>query len=245
MAILVAAGSLQTAMDEIVAAYRKRSGERNDTMSDLRFDVRYGPSGKLRHEIENGMPVDVFASASTEHTEALAARNLLGPPRILTHNALCVIARPQLKMREENVLDILATPSVRVATSTPGSDPMGDYTWEFFRRADALRSGFHALLEGKAIRLSGATMPEPGAAYLPYISAFTEDRADAYVLYRTNALIVHRTLPELDIVRIPQTWDVRGTYGIAARADSAQGRAFVEFALSADGQCILQRHGFG
>lgn len=240
MAILVAAGSLQAVMDEILAAYRKRNGER----SGAAFDVRYGPSGKLRQEIENGMSVDVFASASTVHTEELAARNLLGPSHIFAHNELCVLARPQLEMREENVLDILMTSSVRVATSTPVSDPMGDYTWEFFRRADALRPGFHALLDGKAIRLSGAAMPAPGASYLPYISAFTDDRADAYIVYRTNAFIVRRTLPELDIVRIPQACNVRSIYGIAARADSADGKAFVDFALSADAQRILQRYGF-
>ncbi|GGI52984.1 molybdate ABC transporter substrate-binding protein [Oxalicibacterium solurbis] len=224
-------------MDEILAAYRMQGG--------ATFDVRYGPSGKLRQEIENGMLIDVFASASTGHTEELAGKNLLGPSRVFTYNELCVIARPQLNICEENVLDMLMTPSVRVATSTPVSDPMGDYTWEFFRRADTMRPGFHALLDGKAIRLSGAAMPAPGAAYLPYITAFTDDRADVYIAYRTNARIVSHTLPELDIVRIPQTCNVHSTYGIAARPDSADGRAFVKFALSTDVQHILQRHGFG
>ena len=237
MAILVAAGSLQAVLDEILVAYRAQGG--------AAFDVRYGPSGKLREEIENGMSIDVFASASTQHTEELARKNLLSQSKVLTYNELCVIARPQLEMCEENVLDILMTPSVRVATSTPVSDPMGDYTWEFFRRADTMRPGFHALLDRKAIRLSGVAMPAPGAAYLPYITAFTDDRADAYIAYRTNALIVCRTLPELDIVRIPQACNVRSTYGIAARSDSADGKTFVDFALSADAQRILQRHGFG
>lgn len=240
MATLLAAGSLQAAMDEILAAYLdSRKGAAKSA-----FFVRYGPSGKLRQEIEDGEPVDVFASASTVHTEALARSNLLGAPRILAHNELCVVARPELGMREENMLDILMMPSVRVATSTPASDPMGDYTWEFFRRAEAMRPGFHALLDGKAIRLSGAAMPAPGAAYAPYIAAFTDDRADAYIVYRSNAPIVCRALPELSIVCIPRECNVRSTYAIAARADSAEGRAFMDFTLSADAQRILQRHGF-
>lgn len=62
--VMFAAGSLRTAMDEIIHAYQTQGG--------TVFTAKYGPSGKLRQEIEAGAKVDVFASASTNHTQTLA-----------------------------------------------------------------------------------------------------------------------------------------------------------------------------
>lgn len=237
MALLVAAGSLQSVMDELVSAYRAQGG--------TAFTTRYGPSGKLCREIEAGAVVDVFASASMAHTEALAAKYLMGPSRMFAYNELCVVGYPQAALCEEKILDFLANPSVRVATSTPVSDPMGDYTWEFFRRADKARPGFLSVLDAKAIKLSGAAMPESGEAYAPYVAAFAQGRADVYIMYRTNALVVRRTLPELVIVSLPQDCRICCEYGIAANHNSTQGETFVQFAMSDVAQQILQRHGFG
>jgi molybdate transport system substrate-binding protein len=234
-AVLVAAGSLKTAMDEIVQAYRAQGG--------AVFNTKYGPSGKLRQEIEAGAVVDVFASAAVEHTEALARQGLLEASQIFTHNDLCVIGRPQLGLREDSVLEVLGRTSVRVATSTPVSDPMGDYTWQFFRKVDKVRPGFFALLDAKALKLSGASVSTPGEK-LPYITAFENDRADAYVMYCTNAVITKKALPELDVVRIPDAWNVRSAYGIAAGLQSASGRNFVRFVMTPVAQQILKKHGF-
>ena len=234
-AVLVAAGSLKTAMDEIIQTYRAQGG--------AVFNAKYGPSGKLRQEIEAGAIVDVFASASIEHTDVLAQKGLLGTTQIFTHNDLCVIGRPEFGLRENNVLDVLNKPSVRVATSTPVSDPMGDYTWQFFRNADKARPGFYALLDAKALKLSGANAPAPGEK-LPYITAFENDRADVYVMYCTNAVVTKKALPELDIVRIPDALNVRSAYGIAAGVKSKNGQDFVRFVMSPVAQQILKKHGF-
>ena len=233
--MIVAAGSLKNTMDEILQAYRTQGG--------AAFNTRYGPSGKLRQEIEAGAAVDVFASAAVEHTEALASQGLLETSQVFTHNDLCVIGRPQLGLREDQVLDILSKPTVRVATSTPVSDPMGDYTWQFFRNADKVRPGFFALLDAKTLKLSGASAPAPGEK-LPYITAFENDRADAYVMYCTNAVITKKALPELDVVRIPDALNVRSAYGIAPGLQSENGRDFVRFIMSPAAQQILKKHGF-
>lgn len=222
-------------MDEIVRVYRVHGG--------AVFNARYGPSGKLRQEIEAGIKVDIFASAAAEHTEALVRQGLLGISQVFTHNDLCVVGRPQLELRENSVLDVLSRPSVRVATSTPLSDPMGDYTWQFFRNADKVRPGFFALLDAKALKLSGTSVPAPGER-LPYITAFENDRTDVYVMYCTNAVITKQALPGLDVVRIPDALNVRSAYGIAAGLQSANGRDFVRFIMSPTAQRILKQHGF-
>jgi molybdenum ABC transporter molybdate-binding protein len=233
--LLMAAGSLTQVMNDMMAAYAAQGGER--------FAAQYGPSGKLRQEIEAGRKVDVFASASTDHTEALAAKKLLGESRIFTRNDLCVVARPELKLNAADLLDVLSRPEVRLATSTPVSDPMGDYTWQFFKNAERRKEGLYQVFNAKALKLSGASAPAPGAKP-PYVTAFEENKADAYIMYCTNAVSTRKAVPQLAIVNIPQDLNARSDYGIAAHPDSMQGRRFVEFVLSPAGQGILKKYGF-
>lgn len=233
--VLLAAGSLRPAFGEILAAYRAAGGKA--------FAVVYGPSGKLRQQIEAGRAVDLFASASTGHTEALARQGLLGDSTVFARNDLCVVSTPQAGLRADTLLETLARPTLRLATSTPVSDPMGDYTWEFFRKAEARQPGLYAVLDAKALKLSGAANVDPNST-LPYIAAFEDDRADAYIMYCTNAALVKQALPRLDVLRIPDGLNVRSSYGIAAQQGSAEGERLLRFVLGASGQEILRKYGF-
>ena len=67
---LLAAGCLREAMSEVLPAYQAHGGNQ--------ISVRFGPFGKLSEEIEQRLKVDVFASASVDHTEALARHKFLG-----------------------------------------------------------------------------------------------------------------------------------------------------------------------
>lgn len=233
--VILAAGSLTQAMNELIEAYAKQGG--------AHFSAQYGPSGKLRQEIEQGKKVDVFASASTDHTEALAAQQILGASRVFTRNDLCLLARPELKLTPSNFLDVISRRHVRLASSTPVSDPMGDYTWQFFRKADRQQPGLYRILDAKALKLSGAAAPALGARP-PYVTAFAENRADAYIMYCTNAVSTRQVLPELVSLRIPDALNVSSTYGIAAHPHSVEGERFVNFVLQPAGQAILKKYGF-
>jgi len=233
--VLLAAGSLRQAFGDILAAYRAAGG--------AAFDAQYGPSGKLRKEIEGGRQADLFASAASEHTEALAKSGLLGASTVFTHNDLCVVSTPQAGLRADTLLDTLRSPKLRLATSTPVSDPMGDYTWQFFRKADAQQPGLYAVLDAKALKLSGAASLDPNST-LPYITAFEQDRADAYIMYCTNAVLVTQALPRLATLRIPDSLNVRSSYGIAARQGSIEGERLLRFVLGKAGQDILHKYGF-
>ncbi|WP_288381090.1 substrate-binding domain-containing protein [uncultured Massilia sp.] len=232
---LLAAGSLRDAMRELGEAWRKDAGGG--------IAATYGPSGKLRQEIEGGRKVDVFASASVEHTEALAAQKLLARSLTFAYNDLCVVSTPALGLSEATLVETLLRPSVRLATSTPVSDPMGDYTWQFFRNADKAQPGAFGRFEAKALKLSGASAPAPGEK-LPYVTAFEENKADAYIMYCTNAAGTLHALPQLKVLRIPDHLNVRSAYGIGAAPGSRAGERFVDFVMGPAGQAILRRHGF-
>ncbi|MGJ7914071.1 substrate-binding domain-containing protein [Massilia sp. LXY-6] len=232
---VLAAGSLREAMTELGEAYRTESG--------VGMSALYGPSSKLRETIEQGRQVDVFASADVKHTDTLAAKLLLSRSVTFAYNDLCVVSSPRLGLTEANLVATLLKPAVRLATSTPVSDPMGDYTWQFFRNADKEQPGAFARFDAKALKLSGASAPAPGQKP-PYVTTFEDDKADAYVMYCTNAASTLRALPALNVLRIPDALNVRSAYGIGAAPSSAAGERFVAFVLSPAGKEILRRHGF-
>lgn len=232
---VLAAGSLRAAMTELGAAYRAQSG--------VEIVASYGPSGKLREAIEAGGKVDVFASAAVEHTDALAAQGLLARSTTFAFNDLCVVATPALRLSDANLVETLLDPGMRLATSMPASDPMGDYTWRFFRNADRVHPGAFARLDAKALKLSGAGAP-PAGQKPPYVTAFEDGKADAYIMYCTNAASTLRALPHLRVQRIPDALNVRSAYGIGAAPSSPEGERFVAFVLGPDGKAILRRHGF-
>ncbi len=109
----------------------------------------------------------VFASASIDHTDALAKAGILRQSLVLARNRLCVLAAPGVTLDADRLLDQLLDPAVRVGTSTPGADPSGDYTWEFFRNADKVRPGAFAALDRKAFKLTGRDV-DPQQQEAPY-----------------------------------------------------------------------------
>lgn len=233
--LLMAAGSLRAVMEVMLSAHLRAGG--------AAFETVYGPSEKLRQSIAEGRTPDVFASASLAHLEMLAPRRLLGPSSVFARNALCVVARPELHFDATKFAECLCDPAVRLATSTPGSDPMGDYTWQLFRNIGRQRPGAFEQLSQNARQLSGADIPAANERS-PYIAAFEEDRADAYVMYRTNAMLVKQAMPQLQLIPVPDAYNVHCAYGIAAAMESSIGRHFVSFVLSPAGRKILTQHGF-
>jgi molybdate transport system substrate-binding protein len=235
---LFAAGSLSAALGEVATAYERAYG--------VAVDAQFAPSGLLRQAIEAGEQADLFASANMKHPETLAATGAYGPVVPFARNSLCAIARPGLAVSTDTILDLLLDTAVRVGTSTPGSDPAGDYAWTLFRRADAIRPGALAILDAKALKLTGGPdSAKPPEGRNPYAWVMTEDRADLFLTYCTNALAARQDSPQLQMIALPPPLDVGADYGLTVRtdADPAAWRLAM-FILAADGQTILRAHGF-
>src|SRR6185437_2966172 len=142
---LFAAGSLSAAMTEELA----QSGIPADQVAPPVF----GPSGVLRERIEAGAPADILASADMRQPERLATERGGRPVVMFTRNPMCALAPAKLGITPANLLDRMLDPEIRLATSTPGADPGGDYAWAVFARAEAVHSGGKAALEAKAMQL--------------------------------------------------------------------------------------------
>ena len=236
--LLHAAGSLRAALGDVAEAYEKASG---NTVRGT-----YGASGTLRDRIAAGERAEVFASANMAHPRSLADAGKTGAVVLFARNRLCALVRPGLAVTPATLLDQMLSASVKIGTSTPKADPSGDYAFEVFAKADALKAGARVALEAKALKLSGtpeSAQPPDGRNLYGWHVA--EGRADIYLCYCTAAAAAQRENPSQQIVALPEALAVGADYGLTVMNGApAAAYHFALFVLSDTGQHILARHGF-
>jgi molybdate transport system substrate-binding protein len=235
---VAAAGSLTEAFTDLLGRF--------PAANDMVATPQFGPSGLMREKIESGLNVDLFASADMEQARRLAAGH---PERVVVHftrNRLCALARTTVGLTPQNMLERLLDPSVRLATSTPGADPAGDYAWSVFGRAEAVRTGARAALEGKALQLYGGGEKTP-----PLVSSkgaaqgiFLAGRADVVLAYCSGTPTVVHEVPGLAAVPLPPELSVGPAYGMVLLNGKPPTLRFAVFVMSEDGQAIMKAHGF-
>ena len=235
---LFAAGSLKDALAEVAQAFEAAGG--------AKVAAKFGPSGLLKDDIAGGAAADVFASANMAHPQALHDAGKSGPVTRFAHNTLCALARPGLEVSSATLLDTLLSPDIKVGTSTPLADPSGDYAFEVFRKAGAVRPGAGSTLTRKARQLTGnTTSAAPPTGRGPYGWHVAEGRADIFLTYRTNALAAQAQYPGQQLVELPDALSVGADYGMTVMTSAPDAaRRFAAFIVSDQGQEILARYGF-
>jgi molybdate transport system substrate-binding protein len=180
-----------------------------------------------------------------DHPQALARAGKGGPVVLFARNRLCALVRPGLVVDQTTLLDRMLDPAIKLGTSTPKSDPSGDYAWEVFRKADALRPGAFATLSAKALQLMGGPNSPPALPGRVLYGALVGDgKADIFLIYCTGARAAQRENPDQQIVQFPEALVVGADYGLTVLvAASPAAYRFAMFILS-DGQRILADKGF-
>lgn len=235
---IYAAGSLRTALTAIAQAFEARTGEH--------VALTFGASGLLRRRIQGGADAQILASADTAQPQALADGGGWRAPVVFARSKLCLLARNTLDVTPATVLDTLLRPEVRIGTSTPGSDPSGDYTWQLFHKAGDLRPGAYATLDAKAIKLAGGSRPSNvPAGQNPVTWSFAQGRIDVFVSYCNSARKLQQQQPSLKVVALPPKLAVAAAYGMTVRSDApAAARQFAAALLAAPAQQVLRKDGF-
>jgi molybdate transport system substrate-binding protein len=238
LVLLHAAGSLRGALSDVAASFEAATGTKVKT--------KFGASGLLKDEIAGGAKAEVFASANMEHPRALALAKRSGPVVLFARNRLCALVKPGLIVGPETLLDRMLDAGIKLGTSTPRADPSGDYAWEVFRMADKIKPGAYALLDKKALQLTGGpTSPPAPPDRSIYGMLLAQGAADIFLTYCTGALAAQKENPGQQIVGLPDTLAVGADYGLTAINDaSASAYKFALFILSTEGQQLLAKHGF-
>ena len=219
-----AAASLTDAFKSIAAAYEKgRPG--------TKVVLNFGASGLLLQQLDNGAPVDVFATADAETMDQAQAKSLLlaDSRADFARNSLVLIVPAGGKPAVRTLSD-LATPAIaRVAISNPDTVPVGRYA-----RGALQARGLWSVVEAKMISTQNVRQS------LDYVA---RGEVEAGFVYATDARLMADKVSVVETV--PATQPI--VYPIAVvRASKQVGPAadFVAFVRSAPAQQILKSFGF-
>lgn len=220
---VAAAASLTGAFTDIGAAFEKANPGVTVTFS-------FGPSDGLATQINEGAPVDVFASASPTWMDAVQVDGLGVTGRAdFANNRLAIIVPTGNPAGIETIED-LAEDGVQLVIAAEGV-PAGDYAREIFANAGISE-------EAAANVVSNAE--DVSAVVTPVASG----DADAGIVYITD--VTAEVADRITLIEIPEAINVVATYPIAIvngseEADVAQ--RFVDYVLG-DGQQTLAGYGF-
>lgn len=218
-----AAASLTDAFGVIKQAFEKAN-------PGVTVVTNFAASGPLLRQIENGAPVDVFASADEKTMDQAAAKGLIvpGTRRDFVKNALVLIQPADGKLTLKNLND-LAQPGVkRIALGNPETVPAGRYTKEALTSARLWEALQPKLVPGESVRQT-----------LDYI---TRGEVDAGFVFATDARIAGAKVKF--VAEAATTTPVSYPIAVVAASRNPKAKAFVDFVLSPAGQKILQDYGF-
>ena len=214
-----AASSLQGAFDQLASEFAK-------THSEFEVVFSFDSSTQLSHQIIDGAPADVFASADTDSMDRLVQNNeVAGVPEVFTTNHLMILVAHSAADRIHSLAD-LSIPNVVVVLAAPDV-PLGRYTVKVLAAA------------GVAVTPASYETSASGV-----VSKISSGEADAGIVYVSDVVGVGNAAFGVDI---PLEHNVRVQYPIAVTRFGAQhaGAAlWVKFVLSARGREVLQRYGF-
>lgn len=220
-----AAASLKDAFNDIIAHYHKQYPQ-------SKIKLNTAGSGVLLQQAVQGAPVDVLAFADAATMNQAQQKNVIDAAgrKTFARNAL-VLAAPKNSRYALAALGDLRSPHFqRIAVSNPAAVPVGRYT-----KSSLETAGLWADLQPKIITTQNVRQS------LDYIA---RGEVDAGFVYRTDALLMK------DKVRILATVPTQNTvsYPIAVSKNTrqrAEAARFVQYVLSAQGQAVLNRYGFG
>lgn len=238
---LYAAGSLKAAAGDIARAFEiKHAG--------IKVETTFGASGLLRKRIEGGEVAHLYASADMKQPRWLEAIGMAATSvQMFARNELCALARSDVDVNRDNLLEMMMSKDIRLGTSTPNADPAGDYAATLFSKAEAIVAGARARLESKALKLTGGPATKrPPKGRNQYGWVLSENMADIFLTYRTNAVMAQKDTPSLKLIAIPEPLAVGVEYGMVVMNDAPQAsKDLAAFILGPEGQTILRDHGFG
>lgn len=221
-----AAASLTEAFTEIAKEFEAAH-------PDTKVELNLAGSGTLRMQIEAGAPIDVFASASEDHMDALSEKNLIEEDsrKDFAGNTLVMIVPANSGSEAPETLEDLTAENVeRIAIGAPESAPAGKYADLALEEA-----GIRGAIDDKII------FAENVKQILTYVEA---GEADAGFVYVTDAESGNRDLYRIACT-VPVSEPVSYPIAIVSTSENKdKAQEFTDFVTGARGQDILAKYGF-
>ncbi|UCG24082.1 MAG: molybdate ABC transporter substrate-binding protein [Chloroflexota bacterium] len=231
--IVFAAASLAEAFDEAA-----RQFELNNPGVDVVLNL--AGSQQLAHQLSQGAPADVFASANEQQVEAVieAGRVRSGSQQTFANNRLAVIipADNPAGLRTLSDLDRPGLHFVLAAAEVPA----GRYAVLFLDRAGD-DPGYGPIFRD-GVMANVVSFEENVRAVLSKVRL---GEADAGIVY--NSDVASKMVKDIHQLHIPEHLNVQADYIVAPIVDSQQpalARMFIDYLFDESGQELLKANGF-
>ena len=220
--IVAAAADLAPAFEELGKQFEQENG--------IKVTFSFGSTGTLAKQIENGLPVDLFAAANVEYVEALERQGLILPETktLYARGRITIWTRADSPLKIERLED-LATPEVRrIAIANPAHAPYGNAARQAFESAGVWKTIEPKLVFGENVR-QALQYAETGNADAAITAlSLSVQSAGRWVLVPEE---LHKPLDQ-------------GLAVIKSSKQQDEARRFAEFINSAKGRPVMRKYGF-
>lgn len=225
--IVVSAGvSVQKPMTEIASQYRRR-------YPAVKLQLKFGVTVIMQQQVEKGEPIDVIVTTSQKSMNELQAEGLIVPSTraILARNRMALIVPLKSRVTVRSFAD-LGKPEVKsLAIAAPQTVAAGQYARQILNNLGLWKNVRPKIVQTKDV--DGA------------VGQIEQGRADAAIVYRTNAI----GNPRVRLVAVaPANLHTPIIYSLAVTSASKQqseARRFATYLTSNPAQKVLQRYGLG
>lgn len=217
------ASSLTEVMEKMEAEFQKIE-------PDIELSFNYGSSSKLRSQIEQGAPADLFLSASEKDMDILQSQQLIETDSVVpfAENRLVLASLGEFP-ETADFSEIITNTKETIAVGEPDSVPLGDYTRQALNSQDLWQK-----LEGRLIYAKDARQ------VVTYIES---GNAELGIIYSSDAVISREITGTLEVPG--QTDRVVYPGAVVAASQKQQAAAnFLDFVIGPKGQAILEEYGF-
>ncbi len=214
-----AAASLTETVADLAAAYRA-ANPGDDVVPN------FGASGALAKQVEEGAPVDILLSASTEWRDYLAARNLVARSAPLARNSLVFVGPPGTAAAGMKDLPRLS----RIALGSPFSAPAGKYALEAMKAAGIEQAMMERSVLTKDVR-EALMYAERG-------------EVDGAFVFKTDAAVARNARL---LFEVPPSLHSEIVYPAVLTREGAKNPAavrFFDFLSSGSAKAVLKKRGF-
>jgi molybdate transport system substrate-binding protein len=206
----------------------------------VKIAFSFAGSQQLAQQLSQGAPGDVFASASPKYMDAAVQvqRVAKDSAKIFVRNRLVVIF-PKDNPGGLKELKDLAKPGLKLDFADKAV-PVGQYTLDFLDKT-AKSPGYPSAFKDNVL-MNVVSYEENVKAVVTKVSL---GEADGGIVYVTDAS--GGAASKVGQLDIPDELNSIASYPIAAITDSKNpdlARAFMDLALSKDGQAVLAKYGF-
>lgn len=218
-----AASSLAEVMKALEAEWK-------GTYPDMELTISYGSSSKLRSQIEQGAPADLFLSASETDAVKLTEAGLLDKETLIPFAANRLVLASRNDAGYSGALEELLTATdEKIAVGEPESVPLGRYTKKVLAEL-----GLWDVLDGQFVYAKDARQ----------VLTYTESgNAELGIVYLSDAISSDKVevLAELPGGKEPIVYPA----GIITESNNTEdAELFLAFLTGEEGQRILQEFGF-